>query len=164
MEIEVIKSHLRDRPYMSGVERDKLRIKQTGEVFTPQWLAEQAVAKIEKYDPEAFSDPDRTFIDNASGDGNLLAEVLIRKLENGIDFETAISKIFGCDLMIENVNLCRQRLLCRSTDPKHIKIVETNIVCSDALRYNYKFIKGEHPYDDEAREMKKQEIFSGLFE
>lgn len=137
MEIEVIKSHLRDRPYMSGVERDKLRIKQTGEVFTPQWLAEQAVAKIEKYDPEAFSDPNRTFIDNACGDGNLLAEVLIRKLENGIDFQTAISKIFGCDLMTENVELCRERLVVGREDLRHI--VNRNIVWHGALTYDYSF-------------------------
>ena len=28
-------NHVRNREYMSGVERDKLRIKQTAEVFTP---------------------------------------------------------------------------------------------------------------------------------
>jgi hypothetical protein len=141
LEIEVIKSHLRDRPYMSGVERDKLRIKQTGEVFTPQWLAEQAVSKIEKYDPDAFLDPDRTFIDNAVGDGNLLAEVLIRKLENGIDFQTAISKIFGCDLMISNVNLCRERLRCNFEG--YDDILQKNIIQASATEYDYLFGESE---------------------
>jgi hypothetical protein len=63
--------------------------------------------------------------------------VLIRKLENGIDFEQALSTIYGVDLMQDNVELCRERLLCGRDDLKHI--VEQNIVCADALTYHYRF-------------------------
>ena len=45
----------------------------------------------------------RTFIDNSCGDGQFLSEVLIRKLESGIDFEQALKTIYGVDLMPDNV-------------------------------------------------------------
>jgi len=72
-----------------------------------------------------------------SGDGQFLGEVLIRKMENGIDFESALSSIYGVDLMSDNIELCQERLLCGQEHLRHI--VEKNIVCSNALEYNYAF-------------------------
>ena len=127
-------SHLFDRTYMSGVEREKTRVKATGEVFTPTPLVEEI---LDKMDPELFTDPDKTFLDPSCGDGQFLASVLYRKLQNGVDFETALSTIYGVDLMQDNVDLCRERLLCCREDLRHI--VEQNIVCSDGLTYDYLF-------------------------
>jgi type I restriction-modification system DNA methylase subunit len=119
---------------MSGVERDKLRVKATGEVFTPTALVQEI---LDKLDPALFQDSTKTFIDPSCGDGQFLSEVLIRKVENGIDFETALSTIYGVDLMQDNVDLCRERLLCGQDHLRHI--VEKNIVCADALTYDYSF-------------------------
>jgi type I restriction-modification system DNA methylase subunit len=130
---EIIK-HVREREYMSGVERDRLRVKATGEVFTPTPLVQEVLDNLPQ---ELFSDPTKTFCDPTCGDGQFLSEVLIRKLENGITFETALSTIYGVDLMEDNVKLCRYRLLCGREDLRHI--VETNIVCADSLKYNYLF-------------------------
>jgi hypothetical protein len=148
VEIQSVIDHIRNHAYMSGVERDRLRVKQTGEIFTKEWLACQSLDKLEQFDPTAFTDPTKTFIDPACGDGNLIGEALIRKVENGIPFEEALATIYGVDLMQDNVDLCRERLLCGREDLRHI--VEKNIVCHDTLTYNYTF--GE------------QEIFgNGLF-
>ena len=143
---------------MSGVQRDTLRVKSTGEVFTPTPCVNDFLNELDK---EEFIDPTSTFLDNCCGDGQFLGEVLIRKLENGIDFETALSTIYGVDLMQDNVDLCRERLLCGREDLRHI--VEQNIVCADALRYHYRF-DNTHPYDDEVKELKQKELFSSLFE
>jgi len=134
---EVI-DHIRDRTYMGGVERDQLRVKATGEVFTPTELVREM---LEQIPIEQFQDPTKTFLDNSCGDGQFLGEVLIRKMENGSTFEQALSTIYGVDLMIDNVDLCRERLLCGREDPKHIAIVEKNIVCYNALTYDYKFAR-----------------------
>lgn len=137
MEISEIIKHIRDREYMSGIERDKARVKETGEVFTRSWLAIESLEILENKDATTFSDNTKTFIDPSCGDGNLLGEVLIRKVENGIDFETALSSIYGLDIMQDNVDLCRDRLLCGQ---EHLRpIVERNIVCADALTYTYAF-------------------------
>ena len=127
-------NHLRNREYMSGVERDALRVKATGEVFTPTELVREV---LDKLPPELFVDPCKTFYDPSCGDGQFLSEVLIRKLENNIPFETALSTIYGVDIMQDNVKLCQDRLLCGREDLRYI--VDRNIVCADSLKYDYLF-------------------------
>lgn len=133
-----IVDHIRNRTYMSGVERDRARVKATGEVFTPTPLVQEI---LDRLDPRLFQDPTKTFLDPSCGDGQFLGEVLIRKLENGSTFEQALATIYGVDLMQDNVDLCRERLLCGREDLRHI--VEKNIVCHDALTYNYTFGESE---------------------
>ena len=129
-----IVDHIRHRTYMSGVERDRARVKATGEVFTPTPLVQEI---LDHLDPSLFQDPTKTFLDPTCGNGQFLGEVLIRKIENGSTFEQALTTIYGVDLMQDNVDLCRERLLCGREDLRHI--VEKNIVCHDALTYNYTF-------------------------
>lgn len=128
--------HIRDRTYMGGVERDQLRVKATGEVFTPTELVREM---LERIPIEQFQDPAKTFLDNSCGDGQFLGEVLIRKMENGSTFEQALSTTYGVDLMQDNVNECRKRLLCGSQDPNHIAVVEQNIYQADGLKFSYEF-------------------------
>jgi len=131
---EKIVNHIRNRPYMSGITRDAVRVKETEEIFTPTALVQDS---LDRLPIDAFIDPTKTFLDNSCGDGQFLGEVLIRKMENGSTFEQALSTIYGVDLMQDNVDLCRERLLCGRTDLRHI--VERNIVCHDALTYDYTF-------------------------
>ncbi len=158
MELNKIIDHIRNRSYMSGIEREDVRVKSTGEVFTPTNIAQYM---LDTMDQSIFTDTTKTVIDNSCGDGQLISEVLIRKLENGIDFATALSTIYGVDLMLDNINLCRERLLCGREDLRHI--VEQNIVCADALRYHYRF-DNSHLYDDEITEQKQQALFASLFD
>ena len=144
--------HIRNRPYMSGIERNSIRIKMTHEIFTPTEAVLELYGKYLAADD--FKDPTHTFLDNSCGDGQLLGEILIKKIENGIDFETALSTIYGVDLMPDNVKLCQDRLLCSQEHLRHI--VEKNIVCADALRYHYRF-DGTEMFD-------KEKHFTALFE
>ena len=154
-------AHIRDREYMSGIDRDRARIKATSEVFTPTELVQECLNDL---DQNIFKDLESTIIDRSCGDGQFLGEVLIRKIENGIDFETALSTTYGVDLMLDNILLCRERLLCGREDLRHI--VEKNIVCADALRYTYKFLgPGEKLYDDnEAKEQEFEQRLNNLFD
>ena len=126
--------HARNREYMSGIERDKARTKATGEVFTPTPLVQEILNQIPI---EQFQDPTKTFLDPSCGDGQFLSEVLIKKMENGSTFEQALSTIYGVDIMPDNVALCKDRLLCGQEHLRHI--VDKNIVCADALQYDYSF-------------------------
>jgi len=158
MSIDQIKNHIRDRPYMDGVMRNAIRIKATQEIFTPTEMVKNLLNDL---DQKFFADVDQPFVDPTCGDGQFLGEVLIRKVENGISFEQALATIYGVDLMPDNVDLCRDRLLCGREDLRHI--VEQNIVCADALRYHYRF-DGSHPYDDEARALQQQQHLNSLFD
>ena len=150
MSIDDIINHIRNRAYMSGVDRSKQRTQATQEVFT----TDKILKDLDRIDQTYFTDSEQTFADPCCGDGALLGEALIRKVENGIDFETALSTIYGVDFMEDNVALCRERLLCGREDLRHI--VEKNIVCHDALTYDYSF-NGTDQTEQELR-------FNNLFE
>jgi hypothetical protein len=121
---------------MSGVERDRARVKATGEVFTPTPLVREILGQL---DPELFDiSKEKTFLDPTCGDGQFLGEVLIRKLESlgkkeisENEFEKALGTIYGIDLMEDNVILCRRRLLCGFDRLEHI--VKKNIICANSL-------------------------------
>lgn len=110
------------------------RVKQLGEVFTP---TELVLEMIEQLPDEMFEDG-RTFLDPTCGNGQFLAALAIIKRELG--HREVLSTIYGVDIMEDNVDECRERLLdiCGHT-PENIKIVERNIVCADGLKYDYSF-------------------------
>ena len=131
---------VRNREYMSGVERDKHRVKQTAEVFTPTQLVLEMLDKLEEQDPTVFSDPNKTFLDNSCGDCQFLSEVIIRKIDKSFcNLEQALSTTYGVDLMEDNVNECRKRLAGPNPTPEILKIVNRNIICHDGLTYDYNF-------------------------
>ena len=131
---------VRNREYMSGVERDKLRVKQTAEVFTPTPLVQEMLNKLEEHDSTLFSDSNKTFLDNSCGDGQFLSEVVIRKMEkSSCTLEQALKTTYGVELMKDNVIECRKRLAGPNPTPEILQIVESNIVCHDALTYDYSF-------------------------
>jgi type I restriction-modification system DNA methylase subunit len=123
---------------MSGVERDKIRVKATGEVFTPTPLVQEILDQLPQ---DLFQDPAKTFCDPSCGDGQFLGEVIIRKMENGSTFEEALETTYGVDLMQDNIDLCRERLLCGREDLRNV--VNRNIVCANSLEYDYLFGESE---------------------
>jgi adenine-specific DNA methylase len=127
---------------MSGVERDKLRIKETAEIFTPTSLVQEMLDKLEETDSKLFLNPNKTFLEPSCGDGQFLSEVIIRKMErSGCTLEQALSTTYGVELMKDNVKLCKERLAGPNPTMKIYKILNKNIVCHDALTYDYSFGK-----------------------
>ncbi len=134
---EQVIEHIRNRGYMSGIERDYARIRSTGEVFTPYGAVKEYIDQIKLTRPDVFSDPTKTACDTSCGDGQFLGEILIAKIESGLDFKTALNSIYGVEYEQTNVDVCRERLLCGQEHLRHV--VEKNIVCADSLTYNYRF-------------------------
>ena len=144
--------HLRDRDYLSLIQRDEERIKRNGEIFTPTKLVQEM---LDQLPAEVFSDPEKTYCDPSCGDGQFLSEVVIRKLEHGSTLEKALSTTYGVELMRDNVELCRERLLCGREEFRHI--VTRNIVCHDFLTYDHSFNGTD--YTDEELEAKNKYNF-----
>jgi len=133
-------NHSRNHSYMSGIERDKLRIKQTAEIFTKTELVQKMLDDFEKLYPMAFLDSSKTFIDNSCGDGQILSEVVIRKMgQSNCTLEQALSTTYGVELMEDNVQLCKERLAGPNPTQEILDILDKNIVCHDALTYDYSF-------------------------
>lgn len=118
----------------------KLRKKQTAEDFTPRPLIDEMLNKLP---PEVWSDPSKTFLDNSAGNGNFLVAILQRKLSLGHPPLQALSTIYGVELMEDNVEEMKDRLLIElpSLTPEEAKkarkIINHNIVCCDALKFDY---------------------------
>jgi|694.fasta_scaffold41283_1 hypothetical protein len=139
--IEQAIEHLRNKKFMGGVNRSEERIDKNDEFFTPTPAVQLILEKFVNL--EDLKNENTSFIDNSAGDGQILSEIMILKLKNGISFEKAISNIYGVELMKDNVKLCQERLLCNQKQFR--SIIEKNIVCADALRYHYRF-DGTAPY------------------
>jgi len=151
-------NHARNFGYMSGIERDRLRQKETAEVFTPTEYVQQILDDEEQNSPNMFKNWSNTYMDNSCGDGQFLSEVVIRKMErSGCTLEQALSTTYGVELMADNVKLCKERLAGPNPTEEILRILDKNIVCADALTYHYRF-DGTPPTSSET-ELKLSEFF-----
>ena len=119
----------------------KARRKETAEDFTPRPLIDEMLNKLP---PEVWSDPTKTFLDNSAGNGNFLVAILERKLSLGHPPLQALSTIYGVELMADNVEEMRHRLytiahsfLSEKQRTSALEILNYNIVCHDALTWDY---------------------------
>jgi hypothetical protein len=122
---------------MSGIDRDRLRVKATSEVFTQ---TQDVQICLDEFEESVWLDVNQKFIDPSSGDGQFLSEVVIRKIEkSGCTLEQALSTTYGVELMEDNVKLCKERLAGPNPTQEILDILDKNIVCADALKYDYSF-------------------------
>lgn len=124
----------------SNGKKTKERIKKNGEIFTPPSLVKDMVSSI----PKDAILKEKTCLDPACGNGNILVSILWRKIEDGQSTLDSLRTIYGVDIMPDNVRECRYRLLRVAAvhEPitrDHIKAVFLNIVCADGLKYDFSF-------------------------
>lgn len=110
------------------------RVKQLGEVFTPTELVLEILDQL----PNTVWEEGKTYLDPTCGNGQFLAPVLIIKM--AFDHINPLSTIYGVDIMQDNVDETRQRLIDIAGDtPENWSIVKNNIRCEDGLKYDYNF-------------------------
>ena len=141
---------------MEGQIKSRKRVTEHGEVFTSEKEV-NAMLDLVKHETERI---DSRFLEPACGEGNFLAEIVIRKLKvveyryskNQFDFERnsviAMSSIYGIDILNDNVIACQDRLFnifdikyttlydnqCKDECKNSIKFIfSKNILCGDAL-------------------------------
>lgn len=141
--------------------KSKSRIRDYGEVFTPDFIVE-SMLNLVKQETDRI---DSRFLEPACGGGNFLIKILERKLnvvekkykKNQFDYERysliAISSIYGIELLLDNVKETRDKLYhyflerykklyknkINNLFLKNIKfILRKNIVQGDALTFKDK--------------------------
>ena len=112
----------------SEINRSDERINQTGEVFTPMELCVKMVNDIPL---EIRKNPNSTFIDNASGNGNFLVALKddltkYHSLNHVLD-----EMLYAVELMEDN-----HKEMC---DRLGVSVEHPHYVCHDALTYDYSF-------------------------
>lgn len=166
---------------MTGQVKSRQRVADRGEVFTADREV-NAMLDLVKQETERV---DSRFLEPACGDGNFVAEILRRKLEAAkkraippkkkkplpMEYEKqsviAVASIYGVDLMMDNVQACRERLyeiwdkeykaICKKEVNDDCRaavkfILNRNIVCGNALSFK--------AVDDEGNDTDEPIVFS----
>lgn len=142
MEINQYKEWIESFTFESVIDRTKKRKGKTQEYFTPTELVDEMLDKMELSKPDLFTDKNKTLIDNAAGDGQFLTRIVIKKMEkSGCTLEQALSTTYGVELMEDNVKLCKKKLAGPNPTQEILDILDKNIVCANALTYDYSFGK-----------------------
>ena len=135
---------------MAKQVKSKQRVADHGEVFTAEREV-NAMLDLVKQETERV---DSRFLEPACGDGNFVAEILRRKLEAAkiraippkkkkplpMEFEKqsviAVASIYGVDLLMDNVETCRNRLYeIWNTEYENICKKEVNDDCREAVKF-----------------------------
>ena len=128
-------------------DKRKERHKTTQEDFTP---VEICHILFEGQD-ELYKDFSKTFCDPCCGTGNIIRYLLKERLKYckvEEDVYKALESIYGTELMEDNAEECRQKMLydCMKWSSEHnvdlidrrlISIIEHNIVCTDTFKWDY---------------------------
>lgn len=110
----------------SKLIKSKERVRDFAEVYTPDWLVKDMCNLI----------PDQTawrgnVLEPACGNGNILVEVVKRKLALGLTYQQVAETIFGIDIQEDNVKECIDRL--EKILPGTRETLERNIVAGNFL-------------------------------
>ena len=131
MDQKLIIDKLRDNYYIdSNNARDKLTKKDLGEYYTPPDLINKM---LDGLDESLFSNPFITFLDPACGNGQILSEIVIRKIQKGISFSQALNTVKGIDINPDSVEECKTRLSLGNSYDRII--LDSRIICEDSLTY-----------------------------
>ena len=120
-----------------NIHRSKGRVVETNEIFTSLDIVMYGLELA--YPTEFFKDPTILYSDNCVGEGAWLVGMALLRMKNGLTHEEAINNLRGIDIMIDNIDACRERLLCNKE--KLRPIVEQNIYhhSKGALKFSYNF-------------------------
>jgi hypothetical protein len=150
---------------MARDEKRELRHSITQEDFTPVSVINTMFMGV---DDSVFSDFSIKILDTSSGIGNILIEVLKRRLENThteTDAIMAVKTLYGVELMADNVKECRENLYNevikaypsikehRDNDYALRAIIRNRIQWHDSLTFDYNnWPKIEHLKPSKKRE------------
>lgn len=134
-----------DIPYATDARKERRKNNKTGkstsEYFTPCSLIKKMADKIPC---ESWTDTTKTFIDPCFGSGNILLYIIWNRIEHGIDWYTALSTCYGVELMPDNVQEAKDRIIellkklnIDFNEQEARDIMDKNLVCSDFFKWDF---------------------------
>lgn len=113
--------------------RSPARAKKYGEVWTPPELVNEMLDELEKEGGKPFA-PGKTWLEPAAGTGNMVIEILKRRMAHGCTPTEAIRDTYAVELLKDNWEEMKRRILDLIGDtPEHRKIVDNNIAHANFL-------------------------------
>ena len=97
--------------------------------------------KVPKSD---WADPEKTFCEPCFGNGQFILAIIYKRLIAGVDLMTTLKTLFGVELMEDNVQETKDRILdmldkmeIEYHRPSVMKILNKNLVCSDFFKWDF---------------------------
>lgn len=124
------------------IELDKKeRIRQFGEVFTPDHVVSEMCDMLERESPGCF-EPGTTFLEPTCGDGAFVLEILRRKFarcRGRKDYTEALRSVYAMEIQADNVEktIARVTELCRESftpTKQELQIISDHVIQADSLK------------------------------
>jgi hypothetical protein len=93
--------------------KSKKRVRDAGEVFTPDFLVEQM---LDGFPKDAWA-KDKNWLEPTCGNGNFVVAIIRRKLRYGFRLIEALNTTFGMDIMQDNIDECHRRIFIKIVKP-----------------------------------------------
>lgn len=113
----------------------------TNEFFTPYSIIMKMCDKIPESD---WADPEKIFLESSFGNGQFILAIIYKRLMAGVDLMTTLKTLFGVELMEDNVQETKDRILdmldkmeIEYHRPSVMKILNKNLVCSDFFKWDF---------------------------
>ena len=144
---------------LSGYDNDIRKNRRKGndgsnEFFTPYPIVKYMSERISEDD---WKDPNKTFMDPTAGNGQFILYIIYNRLKHGIKWQTALETTYGVELMQDNVDECKDRVInllnaldIAFSEKTAREIMDYNFVCHDFFTWNFEEWR---PYTEE--ELKK---------
>ena len=127
------------------------------EFFTPYSIVKRMCDKISDED---WADPSKIFCEPCFGNGQFIIYIIYNRILHGINWQTALETTYGVELMQDNVDECKDRVidLLNTLDIDFSEkiareIMDRNFICHDFFTWNFEEWR---PYtEDELKKLNK---------
>lgn len=123
--------------------KSKRRVTDFGEVYTAE---REVKAMCDLIPSEIWENIDSTFLEPSCGNGNFIVEILGRKLSrcrNEAEVIRAYNSILGIDILPDNCEETKKRMLDICPDYADKRKMPLNIICGDSLEIMEKWEGGD---------------------
>lgn len=115
--------------------------KPTAEFFTPYSIVKRMADKIPDED---WADPKKKLLEPCFGNGQFVIYMVYKRLENNVDWKTTLETLYGVELMQDNVDETKDRVVSLLNamgidfdEEVAREIMDKNLVCSDFFKWDF---------------------------
>lgn len=136
---------------LDGYEESRLfrrktsKISGTAEFFTPYSIVKRMCDKVSDED---WVDPNKTFCEPCFGNGQFVIYIIYNRIIHGINWRTALETCYGVELMQDNVDECKDRVIdllnalgISFNENTAREIMDKNLVCSNFFDWDFEHWK-----------------------
>lgn len=123
------------------VARRKDKETNSQEFFTPYTIVKHMCDKISEAD---WSNPEKTFLEPSFGNGQFVIFIIYNRIQHGVSWKDALSTLYGIELMSDNVQETKDRIISLLTEmeiqfnkEEAQKIMDHNLVCSNFFDWDF---------------------------